>query len=430
MQINQQLLNSGTLVGQRYEIQETLGAGGMGWVFRARDTRLDGQLVALKFLYPHLVSDDTALARFRNEVLVARKLIHPYIIRTYAFESDAVHAYLVMEYVDGCTLREQLHTSYPNGMPPERVVEIAFDTSVGMLHSHTLGIIHRDLKPDNIMVARAGEIKLSDFGLAALVRRQGQHTHSGQLLGTPYYMAPEQFRGETLDVRADIYAFGILLYELLFGKVPFSDVSLYGLARKHEQCEIAPPLEHQHDTPQALWTIVQRATKKQPSERFSSFAEVVQELETLCSSPRQITIIPTPVGADRSDEAPSDSDSRQRRKLFSGKMLVFELIALLALGIVWIRSNTYTRAHLAGPLILAERMLETRLTTLRSLLAIHIDLDSTSLAEDFEKGYYGIRARLWVGDDPNAKRNLAKRGRSALYIAAKRSELGACTRIS
>ena len=422
---NQLLLATGSLLGQRYELQQPLGAGGMGWVFRASDTRLNGQVVALKFLYPHLVSDGTAFSRFRNEVLVARKLIHPHIVRTYTFDTDAGHAYIVMEYVDGRTVRDLLQKDYPEGMPYAQAVDIALSIAVGMHHSHSSGIIHRDLKPDNIMLSAAGEIKLSDFGLAATLRRQGQLTRCGQLLGTPYYMAPEQFRAETLDTRVDIYAFGILLYELLLGRVPFTDDSLYALARKHEQEELTIPESRRCDSPDALWEIIQRATRKNPDERFSCFVEVVRALDQVCDNALRLGLTSAVTPEAEVKEPLKEPQPYRLKRLFTPRILLLDFLLFLVVGIVWTRNNTSIRIRIAVPILLAEQALDIRLTTLRNLLAITGELGSGSLADTLGTEIYPAFSRLWAGDDPNAERNRTATGDYGLHVATRLSNLKA-----
>lgn len=413
---------SGTLLAQRYEIGAALGAGGMGWVFSARDMRLDGTSVALKFLYPHLVTDASALSRFRNEVLVARKLIHPNIVRTYTLETDQEHAYLVMEYVDGRSLRELLDSTYQAGMPAEQAVELSINIAIAMHHSHALGIIHRDLKPDNVMISRSGEVKVSDFGLAATLRRQGQRTRSGQLLGTPYYMAPEQFRGDTLDTRADIYAFGILLYELLLGTVPFTDESLYGLARKHEQEEVTIPAARRVAAPEALWEIIRYATQKRPDDRFRSFAEVVGELELLCNPPREIVLTTPQTPPAEIQEGPPPY---QLRRILNRRTACLAVLSLLLLLINLSRNYPSSRMLLAIPLLRLEQGLGVRLDTLRSILAINVDFNSRSLSEELLRGVFTTAARLRTGDDPNAERNRTATGEYPLHVAIARSNMRA-----
>ena len=417
----QLLINSGALVGNRYQLLEALGAGGMGWVFRARDVKLDQMEVALKFLYPHLVSDSHALARFRNEVLVARKLIHPSIVRTFTFESDQHHAYIVMEYVSGRTLKEHLATECPAGMSADLAISTALEIAVAMHHSHMFGVIHRDLKPDNVMLSHEREVKVSDFGLASSMRRQGEHTNAGQLLGTPYYMAPEQFRGEVLDTRADIYSFGILLFELLYGVVPFDDVSLYALAKKHERCAIQPPPGRTTDVPGPMWDIVEKATRKVARERFESFAEVVHALEALAPAPSKLGLTAAPSSQEPDDQPPA---TPQRRRI-SKRFLLFEIVAALLLAIYWVRTNSIIRTYVTIPLLRFEQATNIRLSTLRTILAIPIELNSTSLAEDYERGAFGLVPRIWTGEDPNSERNRNSRGQYVLHLAVKNADADA-----
>ena len=413
----QLLFQSGALVAQRYEICQPLGSGGMGWVFRASDSQLNGQSVALKFLYPHMVSDPAAFSRFRNEVLVARKLIHPSIIRTFTFETDQSHAFIVMEHVDGATLSSVLQQEFPRGMPETRVIELATDIAVGMHHSHALGIVHRDLKPDNVMLTRSGEVKLSDFGLAATLRRQGQLTRAGQLLGTPYYMAPEQFRGETFDARVDIYAFGIMLYELLLGEVPFSDTSLYSLALKHEREELRIPTDRDTSISAPLWEIVKDATRKDPNDRFQSFAQIVAALEPLCPTSRPIQLSSTtPQVEERAEQPPY-----RLKKLLTPKILLLDAVIILAVSVIWIRTNTSLRMHVAVPILYLEQLLQVELTPLRKLIALKLDPKRIALAEELKSSYAAMWPRLKVGDDPNAQHNRSPNGDYALHIAIKSS---------
>ena len=413
----QLLLASGTLVGGRFEILAALGAGGMGWVFHARDAKLDGMEVALKFLYPHLVSDTDAVGRFRNEVLVARKLIHPSIVRTFTFESDQQHAYIVMEYVEGCTLRQHLSKACSEGMDWHRAASVGLEIAVAMHHSHMFGVIHRDLKPDNVMLTTSGDVKVSDFGLASSVRQQGQRTNAGQLLGTPYYMAPEQFRGEVLDSHADIYSFGILLYEILYGVVPFDDVSLYALAKKHERDEIQPPGGRINDIPLPLWEIIRRATRKLACDRFESFAEVALALEAVTSSPSRFGLTAAPTLSE-----PTVEVSTPPRRPLSRRFLICEVAIAILLGIYWVQTNSMVRTYVTVPILLFEQATNVRVSTLRAILGVQVELNSTSLADEYERGAFGFQPRIWVGEDPNSERNRTSRGEYALHLAVRHSD--------
>lgn len=409
-------IRAGTLIGGRYQLTTPLGAGGMGWVFLATDTTLDGQEVALKFLYPHLLSDAVSFSRFRNEVLVARKLIHPNIVRTFNMGVDIGQAYIVMEYIDGQTLKAALQDEGVSGFECTRAIALALEICRGVCHSHALGIIHRDLKPDNVLVTADGQIKLSDFGLAATLRRQGNFTKVGQLLGTPYYMAPEQFRGEPPNERSDIYAFGILLYELLFGCVPFSDKSLYGLAMKHATERLIPPAETDKIIAPELWSIVQRAASKQPSERFSSCEELLRALEELpgavapASPERPASAIMRSTEGDAVTEPPP-YDIRRTIRRASLPILFLTLI----IAIPWIRTNLSAQSRVACFFLIIERHTGASLEPLYRIFGIDPGFRKTPLVH---LGDSEIWPRIFVGDNPDAKENrAADDGRTILHVS-------------
>ncbi len=398
MQASQLQLSAGAMVSDRYLIRSPLGSGGMGWVFRATDTSLDGQEVALKFLYPHLLSDADSFSRFRNEVLVARRLVHPNIVRTFNMGVDAGHAYIVMEHIDGQTLKAYLREEHPQGIPVEQALTIALDICRGVSHSHSLGIVHRDLKTDNVLVTPEGLAKLSDFGLAATIRRQGNLTRVGQLLGTPYYMSPEQFRGEPPDERSDIYAFGILLFELLFGHVPFNDESLYGLAVKHST-EPLPDIYSSRISPD-LWKILLRATEKQPRARFQSCEELVEELEFLSGQERPATtsraVASIVTSSERIDERPPLNFRRAARYLPLLLALTF------AIGVPWVRINESAQSRLVVTFLLTEHHLGIELNPLYRLFGIDPTFKSKPMAE---LDYGTLWPRIYMGDDPAAPEN-------------------------
>ena len=395
--VSQPLLSMGTVIGGRYEILTPLGAGGMGWVFRAIDTTLDRQEVALKFLYPHLMSDGLSFSRFRNEVLVARKLIHPNIVRTFTIGADDGQAYIVMEYIAGQTLKAQLRAQYPGGLSCDHALHVALEICRGVQHSHSLGIIHRDLKPDNVLVSESGDIKLSDFGLAATFRRQNKFTRVGQLLGTPYYMAPEQFRGEPPDERSDVYSFGILLFELLSGRVPFDDSSLYGLAIKHATEPIATSDIASDKLHSPLWAIVERSTEKRPAERFQNFTELNSALELIAGSPPTTAPITIPATLSHAPESP-ELPPYEFRRLFR-KIAIPLLATSLLVGLVWIRMNSSIQWRITVPLLYLEKSLKIDAEPIYRLFGIDPFFRNAPLAM---VGGGKLWPRLIIGEDPNA----------------------------
>lgn len=267
----------------RFEIRESLGAGGMGVVYRARDTRLDRD-VALKVLAEGLSADAEAVSRFEREARAASSLSHPNIVTVYDAGVEDGTAYLVTELLQGTTLRAHVSRRPP---PRRELLDIAIQIASGLMAAHRAGIVHRDVKPQNIFVTTSGVIKLLDFGIARL-SESGQaagdaptrvETREGVILGTPAYMAPEQIRGQAVDARADLFALGCVLYEMLNGVGPFeratpADAMAAVLAE-------APPPAGGDIGPPGLERIVRRCLEKDPADRFQSAADLRFALESV-----------------------------------------------------------------------------------------------------------------------------------------------------
>ena len=192
----------GTLLAGRYEVLERLGGGGMGEVVSAVDHVLDGEVVALKMLYPQLVQDSAILARFRNEVVVSRRLSHPNIVSIYDFGTLGNGLYFIsMEYVRGQNLGQRIYDDNRESIAFDDIIFILKKVACGLGHAHKRGVIHRDLKPDNILLSESREVKITDLGLARTLSVDKGFTQTGETVGTPYYMAPEQIQGARLDHR-------------------------------------------------------------------------------------------------------------------------------------------------------------------------------------------------------------------------------------
>jgi predicted Ser/Thr protein kinase len=269
-----------------YRIHEELSRGGMGIVYRALDTKLDRD-VAVKVLPPELTADETRLRRFIQEAKVAASIHHPHVATIHEIdEGDGVH-FIVMELIDG----EKLSSVLARGpLPPPRALELATEVVEGLSRAHEKGIVHRDLKPANIMVTADGHVKIIDFGLAKLVEHLDRvksdvetglrgETDPGQVLGTVSYMSPEQARGETVDHRSDLFSFGIVLYEMLVGSVPFRGKSatdtlsaiLRDPAPRLSRIENAPELQH----------VLDRCLAKRLDERYQTAKDLLAELKRL-----------------------------------------------------------------------------------------------------------------------------------------------------
>jgi beta-lactam-binding protein with PASTA domain len=267
-------------LSDRYELGEILGFGGMSEVHLARDLRLHRD-VAVKVLRADLARDPSFYLRFRREAQNAAALNHPAIVAVYDTGEAQTAAgplpYIVMEYVDGVTLRDIIHNDGP--MPPRRALEVIADACQALNFSHQHGIIHRDVKPANIMISNAGAVKVMDFGIARALADGGNSvTQTAAVIGTAQYLSPEQARGEQVDARSDVYSLGCVLYELLTGEPPFVGDSPVAVAYQHVREDPLPP-SHKHAGISAeLDAVVLKALAKNPDNRYQSAAEMRADL--------------------------------------------------------------------------------------------------------------------------------------------------------
>ncbi len=273
------------LLGGRYELDGIVGRGGMAEVFRARDIRLD-RVVAVKTLRDDLARDATFQARFRREAQSAASLNHPSLVAVYDTGEDMSgpsHVpYIVMEYVDGRTLRDLLRDD--RRLLPERALEITDGVLRALDYSHRNGIVHRDIKPGNVMLTRNGEVKVMDFGIARAVSdAQATMTQTAQVIGTAQYLSPEQARGERVDARSDLYSTGCLLYELLTGRPPFLGDSPVAIAYQHVRETPISPSRLDPEIPQWADSIVLRAMAKDPAQRYQSAADMRTDIQRALS---------------------------------------------------------------------------------------------------------------------------------------------------
>lgn len=270
----------GQRIADRYTVRGFLGSGTMGWVLKVSDEALDGAPVALKILYPHLSRDRNCVERFRAEVVLARQLSHPSIIHVHDLsESADGELFLAMEFIDGTNLAEILADRRGKGLPFDEAMFILVRVAEGLLYAHQQGIVHRDLKPANILIGADGAVKLSDFGLAKSFQQEFGLTRTGEALGTPLYMAPEQFNDAAVDQRSDIYAFGILAFETLAGNPPFRDEGFFELARHHNESPLPPLTTASSAAPQWLQELIQQCCAKAPADRPLSVADFLPVLQ-------------------------------------------------------------------------------------------------------------------------------------------------------
>jgi hypothetical protein len=261
----------GQLLASRYRIVSALGGGGMGEVYRADDLRL-GQAVALKFLRSHLAADAGRLARLRGEVRLARQVSHANVCRVYDLEESDGQAFLTMEFIDGQDLAGLLRQA--GRLPEERGVEIARQLCLALAAVHDKGVLHRDLKPQNVMIDGRGQVRLTDFGLAAVAAEMPGDVRSG----TPAYMAPEQLAGKEVTARSDLYALGLVLYELFTGKRAFEAKGREALARQHVETPPGKPSSHVSGLNPAVERVLLRCLEKDPKDRPRSAYQVAAAL--------------------------------------------------------------------------------------------------------------------------------------------------------
>ncbi|MEU1806588.1 Stk1 family PASTA domain-containing Ser/Thr kinase [Streptomyces sp. NPDC019937] len=268
-------------LGGRYELGSVLGRGGMAEVYLAHDTRL-GRTVAVKTLRVDLARDPSFQARFRREAQSAASLNHPAIVAVYDTGEDYVDGvsipYIVMEYVDGSTLRELLHSG--RKLLPERSMEMTVGILQALEYSHRNNIVHRDIKPANVMLTRSGQVKVMDFGIARAMGDAGMTmTQTAAVIGTAQYLSPEQAKGETVDARSDLYSTGCLLYELLTVRPPFVGDSPVAVAYQHVREEPQPPSTYDPEITPEMDAIVLRALVKDPDYRYQSADEMRADIE-------------------------------------------------------------------------------------------------------------------------------------------------------
>jgi len=282
---------AGSVIAGRYEIQKLLGEGGMGAVYKARDRELD-RLVALKVIRPELASKPQILSRFKQELILARQVTHKNVIRIFDLGSADSLKFITMEYVEGSDLASLMET---RRFTVEESVRIVRQVCHALEAAHAENVIHRDLKPQNIMLDGNGKACVMDFGLARSAASHGM-TQTGAMLGTPAYMSPEQAKGTELDCRSDLFAVGIILYELLTGQLPFQADTILGSLLKRTQETARAPIEMDSAVPEALSAIVMKCLTLDPANRYQSAADILRDLD-VWERGGEVAAAPTPAAA-------------------------------------------------------------------------------------------------------------------------------------
>ena len=278
-----------TILGNRYEIIRKIGDGGMAFVYEAKD-RLLNRIVAVKVLRPEFVDDEEFLAKFKREAEAVANISHPNIVNVYDVGCDGKVNYIVMEYVDGQNLKEIIKNE--GTLDEYTALDITKQIAKALSAAHKKGVIHRDIKPHNILISSEGRnVKVADFGIAKAATNSTM-TNIGSIIGSVHYFSPEQAKGHTISPKSDIYSLGVVMYEMLTGKVPFTGETAVSIAIKHLQEPPIPPHELRPDIPAIVEAIVLKAMDKNPDNRFSS-TEMIKEIEQAKRKPFAKVNVPT-----------------------------------------------------------------------------------------------------------------------------------------
>jgi len=324
-------LKAGDTLGGRYRIESTLGKGGMGAVYRAADLELD-RVVAIKIIRPELADDPRALQRFKQEIILARQVTHRNVVRIFDLgQADGIR-FISMEYMEGKDLHAVLSERGP--LPVEEAVTIVEQICLALDAAHQEGVVHRDLKPHNVMIESDGRVVVMDFGIAGSIETSGM-TQTGSLLGTPDYMSPEQVKGEPVDARSDLFALGIIFYQLLTGELPYVGDTPMAAMYTRTQTRATPVRDLNPDLPGFLGDVVGRCLEIPVPKRYQSAREILQDLGVWRGGSTQMTIGPTMRGL-----RPTTTVARKRLRLATIGTAAAALLAVAAVGFVLLRPGS------------------------------------------------------------------------------------------
>ena len=408
------MIQIGKIFAGRYRIVKQIGRGGMADVYLAKDLILDGEEVAVKVLRTNYQTDPIAVARFQREARAMADLDHPHIVRITDIGEEDGQQYLAMEYVAGLDLKRYIKEHYP--LSNEEAVRIMGQILLAMRLAHTRGIVHRDLKPQNILLTPDGTAKVTDFGIAVAFAETSL-TQTNSMLGSVHYLSPEQARGSKATVQSDIYAMGIIFYEMLTGHIPYDGDSAVTIALQHFQKPLPSVIDENPSVPQALENVVIKATAKKLTDRYQSVAEMYVDLSsslshnrrnepklvfndttkadtktlpkvsqsTLTSIPKVQTQSPKPQAAKPSQQVSEDnyaSKPVKKRKFRVRYMILLASIVLVAASLIWILSRT--PATIAIPDVAGQTVAEAKETLKKA--NFEIGEEKSEASEKVEEG--------------------------------------------
>ena len=327
----------GQILAERYQIVAPIGEGGMALVFLAKDLRT-GHNVAVKFLRPEFKENPDFLGRFHHEATAASKMSHHNIVNLLDVSDGAENPYIVIEYVDGKTLKDIIRER--KSLPKDVAAQIAIRILSALQHAHQAGIIHRDIKPQNILVNQKGYIKVSDFGIARMV---GANTATiadanNTVMGSVHYFSPEQARGETATVLSDLYSVGVVLYEMLTGAVPFEGETSVAIALQHVQARPKPVRELAPNVSPAIEAVVMKALEKEPAQRYHTALEMAQALKIALQFPEKEITLDTPVLTIDPVRKPPPRRKRSRERIALIALTVLVVVGLAVGSLLIVRS--------------------------------------------------------------------------------------------
>ena len=345
----------GRVISGRYVVQAVVGTGGMAVVYRAFDQKKN-RIVAIKVLRPEYESDEEFVRRFSREAEAASKVSHENIVNMLDVGIDGDMRYIVMEYVDGQTLKDMIRQR--GTIHPDTAIRMTIRILAAVDHAHRNGIVHRDIKPQNILVDNQGRVKVADFGIARLKASQTTHIEeggsSGSALGSVHYFSPEQARGEMADEKSDLYSVGVVMYEMLTGQVPFDGETSVSVALKHLSEAPKSMRDHQQGISKALDEVVMRALCKDATKRYQTAAEMAADLRKAIAHP-QGGFVTYPKDAD---EVEKEKEERRRKREQDRRRLRRAMLACVLIGValilaagVWffvVTVNTYVMPDLVG----------------------------------------------------------------------------------
>jgi len=327
------------IFGDRYEVQGRIGVGGMAEVWRGYDRTLN-RTVAIKTLLPQFARDASFVDRFRREAQAAARLNHPGIVSVYDSGTDGETPYIVMQFIEGRTLADYLASG--KTIPPMKATQVAKEIAEALAAAHAEGVIHRDIKPANVMVTRDGKVLVMDFGIARLISGPETAPQTSAVLGTASYLSPEQAQGHSVDARSDIYALGVVLYEMLTGRPPFTGDSPMAIAYKQVNATPEAPSSVNPDVPPQLDAVVMRALSKNPANRYQTGKEFADDLERARTG-GQVMATPLLPAAGEATQVisrphptsvlpPQQDEPGGSRKAWVGALIAIVIMALLAAG--------------------------------------------------------------------------------------------------